>query len=72
MLTGLAEGIYYFRIRKVGTEPVAWSSPLEYRVEFVPRSQLFLLLGIGFTVVVATIGSIVVGHVKSNRKDGAL
>lgn len=70
VLTGLPEGLHYFRIRNLSAETEGeWSAPLEIRVEFVPRRQLFLLLGLGALVVGSTIVTIVAGHLNAGRKE---
>ncbi len=69
VITGLPEGSHFFRIRQVDG---AWSPPLEVRVEFFPRPKLFLLLGIGGVVVVATIATIVLGALKSRREEAGV
>lgn len=66
MITGLAEGPHFFRIRE--TPDGDWSEPLAVRVKFFPRGKLFLILGIGAVVVLATIGTIVAGHFSSKRE----
>lgn len=65
VITGLPEGVHYFRVR--GTGEKEWSKPLVVTVEFFDRGKLFLILGIGAVVVLATIGTIVSGHF--NTKD---
>jgi hypothetical protein len=66
VITGLPEGTHYFRISE---QPDGeWSKPLEVKVVFFPRSQLFLILGIGGFVVLATIGTIVIGHFNTKRE----
>lgn len=62
VLTGLPEGTHWFRLRAEGSE--VWSEPLEVKVAFVSRRTLFLLLGIGLVVVVATVVTIISSHVS--------
>jgi len=69
VVSGLAEGSHWFRIRLDGTS--AWSTPLQVEVEFFPRKYLFLLLGTGGIVVIATLVTIIAGHFKS-AQDGRL
>lgn len=68
VLTGLPEGMHYFRIRSSGESE--WSEPLEMKVEFFERRKLALLLGIGGVVVIATIGSVIVGFLRT-KGEGA-
>jgi len=64
-LTGLAEGSYYYRVKVEGGD---WSEPLRVEVEFIERGRLFLLLGIGFTVVAVTVAGIVTGSLRSRSE----
>jgi len=68
VLTGLPEGIHYFRLRLADSE--RWSEPLAVEVRFVSRERLFLLLGAGAVVVAMTVGAILVGFFKT-REGGA-
>lgn len=65
VVSGLPEGTHWFRVRAADAEP--WSAPLPVTVAFIPRGKLFLLLGIGGVVVVATIAMIVAGHFNTRR-----
>ncbi|BDS06904.1 hypothetical protein NT6N_19440 [Oceaniferula spumae] len=66
VITGLAEGVYFFRVKEAGAE---WSDPLRVEVAFFPESKLYLLLSIGGIVVLATIGTIVIGAVRTCREE---
>lgn len=68
VLTGLAEGSHFFRIRAV--ESQEWSQPIEIRVEFLAQSRLYLLLGLGGVVVIATISTIIAGHFMTREEQG--
>lgn len=57
-LTGLAEGDYFFRVRKKDGE---WSEPLQATVTFIDRRVLWALLVSGFVVVAATVVTILSG-----------
>lgn len=63
VLTGLADGVYHFRVREVPSG--GWSEPLVVNVESMNRGTLFLLLGTGAFVAVSTIGSILYGYHKN-------
>lgn len=65
VVTGLPEGMHWFRIRAAGSD--TWSPPLPVTVAFFPRWKLFLLLGTGGVVVLATIATIVAGHFRTTR-----
>ncbi|MGE9268904.1 MAG: hypothetical protein ACQKBY_12480 [Verrucomicrobiales bacterium] len=69
VISGLPEGKHFFRLRAKGGE---WSEPLGVEVAFFPRGRLFLLLGIGGVVVLATVGAILGGalSVKSRGEAG--
>jgi hypothetical protein len=67
VLTGLREGVHFFRVRRVGGTD--WSPPLTVRVKFIGRSRMLLLLGTGFVVAALTAGTIIVGPLKP-RKGG--
>ena len=63
VLTGLAEGDYYFRARFDGMEK--WSPVVHVRVEFMNRGRLILLFLLGFVVVALTAGAILIGQTRS-------
>lgn len=67
VLTGLAEGTYYFRIGEANTGN--WSEPLEVTVKFFPRGKLWLILSTGAVVVMATIITIIAGHFRSQQRE---
>jgi hypothetical protein len=66
VITGLAEGTHFFRLRETGGD--GWSPPLQVEVEFFPRARLFVLLGAGAVVVVSTVAAIVIGHLRTAGK----
>ena len=72
VLTGLAEGVHYFRIRGTGISDGPWSAPLEVTVEFFPRQRLFLFLSLGGVVVLATVGSIIGGYFQMRRREKSI
>lgn len=65
VMSGLAEGTHYFRIGRA--ESRQWSAPVAVMVEFFPRDQLALLLGLGSFVVLSTMGTIVIGWAKNRN-----
>lgn len=67
VITGLAEGTHYFRIRN--SPSGEWSRPLAVEVKFFPKFKLFLILGIGGVVVISTIGTIVLGHFRTRGEE---
>ncbi|MDF1659870.1 MAG: hypothetical protein P1U58_19810 [Verrucomicrobiales bacterium] len=67
VLSGLAEGSHFFRIGE--SDGTSWSSPLEAKVEFFPREQLWLLLSLGGVVVLMTAGAIIVGYFSTRKGD---
>jgi len=67
VLTGLAEGTYYFRVRQVNDgRPGPWSEPLPVEVEFMSRARVCALLGAGFLVTAMSLAAILHGHFRSN------
>ncbi len=66
VITGLAEGVHYFRIRETSSE--RWSQALAMRVEFFPRAKLWTILSLGAAVVLATIATIIAGHFKTRKE----
>lgn len=65
VLSGLAEGKYYFRVRTV--EPAGeWSEPVAVKIEYIGKSTVVLLLGIGVAVFLATITTLVVCHFRKS------
>ena len=71
VLTGLAEGSHFFRLRTLDPtgRPGPWSEALEVRVVFMNRGQLSLLLVLGGVVVVMTIGAILSGHLRTRSNN---
>jgi hypothetical protein len=69
VITGLPEGVHYFRIADASTSE--WSAPLAMRVEFFPRWKVWLILSIGAGVVLATMGIIVIGHFTTKNEEDA-
>lgn len=65
VLTGLPEGIHFFRIGE-GREG-SWSDPVEVEVSYVGRGTLLSLLGLGFLVVVLTVAAILGGHQRKGE-----
>lgn len=67
VLTGLAEGSHYFRLRLVDAagEAGAWSEPIAAEVVFMDRGHLFWLLSLGGIVATMTMGAIVIGHFRA-------
>ncbi len=68
-LTGLAEGVHYFRIRDA--EGVQWSEPLRAEVDFVSNRTLVIYLLSGGLVVVLTVGAIVTGYLRTVERSGS-
>lgn len=68
VITGLPEGTHYFRVGTSGSD--TWSDAVEIEVAFVSRGRLYLLLGLGGIVVLATVGAIIGGHWRTEAKRG--
>ena len=67
VITGLPEGIHYFRLSSLDEFPA--TEPVAITVKFFPRWKLWLILSIGAGVVLTTFGVIIAGHF-SNRNEG--
>lgn len=66
VLTGLPEGTHHYRVRAVHPDGRVgpWSNPVHVEVTFMDRGRLFLLLGLGGIVVLATAGAIIGGYLN--------
>ena len=64
VLTGLAEGEHFFRIKEEGEE-TSWSKVLPIQVEFVDLTLMYFLLAVGGAVSLLTVGAIIQGSRKT-------
>jgi len=64
VLTGLAEGEHFFRIKEEGEE-TSWSKVLPIQVEFVDLTLMYFLLAVGGAVSLLTVGAIIYGSRKT-------
>ena len=64
VLTGLAEGEHFFRIKEEGEE-TSWSKVLPIQVEFVDLTLMYFLLAVGGAVSLLTVGAIIHGSRKT-------
>ena len=64
VLTGLAEGEHFFRIKEEGEE-TSWSKVLPVQVEFVDLTLMYFLLAVGGAVSLLTVGAIIYGSRKT-------
>jgi len=73
VLTGFAEGRYYFRVRSIGPEGETgpWSESLPFAVEYMPMRRVLLYLATGAIVFALTVGAVVRGHRRA-RLENAL
>lgn len=69
VLTGLAEGSHWFRIRD--GESLEWSDPLRVEVDFVSSRTLKIYLLSGGLVVLLTVGAIVSGFIRAMERSGS-
>lgn len=69
VVSGLAEGIYHFRVRAVeaGGPGGGWSEPVSLEVEYMAKPKVVLLLAAGAVVFVATLAALLIGHFRSAR-----
>lgn len=66
VLSGLAEGEYHFRVR-VAEPQGDWSKPVAIEIKYIERWQVLLLLSVGVTVFVATIATLLAGHLRKSE-----
>ncbi len=71
--SGLAAGVHRFRVRGIDSEGEAgpWSEDLAVEVTYMEAGRLRLLLILGGTVVLATIGTILHGHFSHKKREAA-
>jgi hypothetical protein len=67
VVTGLAEGNYFYRVREVTGEGTAgeWTEPLTVRVVYPGRRAVTLLLVLGSCVLMATLAAVGFGHLRT-------
>lgn len=72
-VSGLPEGSNYFRVRAIDIEgegaPGAWSEPVIVVVDYPDRNLVTGLFGVGLVVFIATVGSVIVGHLRHVREN---
>ncbi|MBT8043591.1 MAG: hypothetical protein KJO79_01470 [Verrucomicrobiae bacterium] len=68
VISGLPEGVHYFRVKYADSSVQSCSSTLKVTVEFFSERKLAWLLGIGGVVVITTIGTIVYGYRKTLKQ----
>ena len=68
-VSGLSEGGHLFRVRSRTEEADGrWSAVQRVEVEYVSHRQVFLLMGMGAVVFLATVTAITMGHRRSVRE----
>lgn len=67
-VSGLPEGVFYFRIRSFDADKIGpWSGdPLTVHVNYVAPEHVVMLLALGGVVFVATVAAILRGHHRCN------
>ena len=72
VITGLAEGDHFFRVRAAdvgaGVDD-GWSNVLRVRVEYMDRRTLVVLLVVGFVVAAMTAGAVIAGGRAARRME---
>ena len=68
-VSGLNDGSTYFRVRAIRETgpPGPWSDPLVVEVDYPGRGQVFLLLGVGCLVFLATVAAITTGWIRGRQ-----
>lgn len=66
VITGLAEGEYFFRVRTAGAG--AWSPPVKVTVKYMGMGLVWTLMGVGIVVFIATVGAILRGHFREGAE----
>lgn len=70
-VSGLREGLTYFRVRASRSEAIGpWSDPLVVEVDYPGRGSVILLLAIGCLVFAATVVAIVAGWARHRDSRG--
>lgn len=73
VLTGFAEGTYYFRVRALGPEgePGPWLDTFVFEVEYADMRLVYSLMATGVIVFILTVGAILAGHRKTRGEQTA-
>lgn len=71
VLSGLPEGLHYFKVRGLDAEgiPGVWSLPLEVEVSYMDAARVRLLMILGGLVVLITAAAILHGHFTHRGKE---
>lgn len=71
VISGLAEGEYFYRVRSFFEEgeSSAWSEPLQLIIQYDSLAKAFLLFGIGGIVTVATVALVVIGDRRTRHEE---
>jgi hypothetical protein len=72
VLTGFAEGDYWFRVRAFDPATGAagpWSAALRLEVRYMPMGRVALFLVAGAAVFTLTLAAILSGHARAKRED---
>ncbi len=67
VITGLAEGEYFFRVGNATTN--TWSAPVRVEVKYMNMTLVWTLMGVGVFVFGATVTAILRGHY--NQEDAS-
>ena len=74
VVTGLAEGDYFFRVREVVSAAAPaeeWSETLTVRVKYPERKMVAMLMALGLVVFIGTVAVILVGHKRTSTEGTA-
>lgn len=67
VVSGMAEGDRYFRVRAIQADGTAggWSETVHVKVRYMPRGKVMVLLSLGAVAFVATLTALFAGHFQS-------
>ncbi len=68
VVSGMREGSHYFRVRAVEADGTVggWSEPVHVEARYISREKVVWLLSLGGVVFVATLTTLIAGHLRSD------
>lgn len=70
LISGRANGTYYYRVRGISRDGTTggWSEDISVRVQHQPLDRAFAFFGIGALVFLATLGLVIGGNLAHGRR----